>query len=91
VIIVRIVVTYDITKNKVRRKVFRILESYGAWKQYSVFELEISDVQHIQMREKIRSVIEEQDRVRFYELCERCVKKVAEIGEPSPEFASNVV
>ncbi len=88
---VRIVVTYDIAKDKVRRKVFRILESYGAWKQYSVFELEVSDVQHIQMREKIRGVIEEQDRVRFYELCERCVNKVTEIGEPSPEFMSNVV
>ncbi|MCT8338313.1 CRISPR-associated endonuclease Cas2 [Methanoculleus sp. Afa-1] len=87
----RIVVTYDIAKDKVRRKVFRILESYGAWKQYSVFELEISDVQHVQMREKIRSVIGEQDRVRFYELCERCMKKITEIGEPSPEAMSNVV
>lgn len=87
----RVVVTYDIKKDKVRRKIFRILESYGAWKQYSVFELEISDVQYIQMREKIRSVIEEQDRVRIYELCERCAKKVAEIGEQSPEFVSNVV
>ncbi len=87
----RVVVTYDIRENKVRRKVFRILESYGAWKQYSVFELEISDVQHVQMREKIRNVIEKQDRVRFYELCERCTKKVDEIGEPSPEIMSNVV
>ena len=87
----RIVATYDITENKVRRKVFRIFESYGAWKQYSVFELEVSAVQYVQMREKIRNVVGTHDRVRFYELCERCVKKVDEIGQPSPEIMSNVV
>lgn len=34
----RIVVTYDISKDKVRNRVFRILEGYGAWKQYSIFD-----------------------------------------------------
>lgn len=87
----RIVVTYDISKNKIRNKVFRILQSYGAWKQYSVFELELTDVQLVQMRGKIRAVIEEHDKVRFYELCERCVGKILEIGERSPETVPNVV
>lgn len=87
----RVVVTYDISKDKVRKKVFRILESYGAWKQYSVFELELSDVELVQMKVKIQSVIEEHDKVRFYELCQRCVEKVLEIGERSPEKVSNVV
>ena len=72
----RIVVTYDITKNKVRRKVFRILESYGAWKQYSVFELEISDVRHPDA--KIR-VIEEQDRVSSMN-CVNAVSKSPKSG-----------
>lgn len=87
----RVVVTYDISKDKVRKKVFRILESYGAWKQYSVFELELTDVQLVQMKVKIQSVIEEHDRIRFYELCQRCVGKVLEIGERSPEKVPNVV
>ncbi|MDR9817276.1 MAG: CRISPR-associated endonuclease Cas2 [Candidatus Methanoculleus thermohydrogenotrophicum] len=88
---VRVVVTYDISDDRIRRRVFKILESYGAWKQYSVFELEISDIQYVQMQAKIRDVVEGRDRVRFYELCERCAGKVAEIGEPSPKFMSNVV
>lgn len=87
----RIVVTYDISKDKVRNRVFRILEGYGAWKQYSIFELEINDVQRVQMEEKIRSAISSHDRVRIYELCARCVGKIKDIGEKSPESLSNVV
>ena len=87
----RIVVTYDISKNKIRTKVFRILESYGAWKQYSVFELEVTEVQLVQMKVKIKAVIEKHDKVRFYELCERCTGKIGEIGEQSPISIPNVV
>lgn len=87
----RIVVTYDISKDKVRKKVFRILESYGAWKQYSVFELELTDIQLVQLKVKIQNVIEEHDKVRIYELCRSCVGKILEIGERSPERVSNVV
>lgn len=88
---VRLVVTYDISKDKNRNRVFRILEGYGAWKQYSIFELEITDVQRVQMEEKIRGAIESHDRVRIYELCTRCIGKIKELGEQSPEALSNVV
>ncbi|WP_265581077.1 CRISPR-associated endonuclease Cas2 [Methanofollis aquaemaris] len=88
---VRLVVTYDISKDKIRNRVFRILEGYGAWKQYSIFELEITDVQRVQMEEKIRGVIGPHDRVRVYELCTRCVGKITDLGEQSPESLSNVV
>jgi len=87
----RIVVTYDVSKNKIRTKIFRILESYGAWKQYSVFELELTDVQLVQMKIKIKAVIEKHDKVRFYEICERCKGKIVEIGETSPDTIPNVV
>jgi CRISPR-associated protein Cas2 len=87
----RLVVTYDISKDRVRNRVFRILEGYGAWKQYSVFELEITDVQRVQMEDKIRSAISPHDRVRIYELCVRCVGKITDLGEQSPGFLSNVV
>jgi CRISPR-associated protein Cas2 len=88
---VRLVVTYDISEDKVRNRVFRILEGYGAWKQYSIFELEVTDVQRVQMEEKIRGVIGPHDRVRIYELCTRCIGKITDLGERSPESLSNVV
>ncbi|ABK15330.1 MAG: CRISPR-associated endonuclease Cas2 [Methanothrix sp.] len=87
----RLAVTYDISDNRIRTRVFRILESYGAWKQYSVFELEISDVQRLEMEAKIKSVIKPGDKVRIYELCERCVGAIVEIGEKSPTRKSNVI
>ncbi|MGB9902167.1 CRISPR-associated endonuclease Cas2 [Methanothrix sp.] len=87
----RLAVTYDISDNRIRTRVFRILESYGAWKQYSVFELEISDVQRLEMEAKIKAVIEPGDKVRIYELCERCVGAIVEIGEKSPKRKSNVI
>ncbi len=87
----RLVVTYDISDNRIRNRVFKILESYGAWKQYSVFELEIDAVQRLEMEAKIKSAIEAGDKVRIYELCERCIREIVDLGEKSPERKSNVI
>lgn len=87
----RLAITYDISDNRTRTRVFKILESYGAWKQYSVFELEISDIQRLQMENEIRAEIEAGDKVRIYELCERCVGAIIDLGEKAPEKKSNVI
>jgi CRISPR-associated protein Cas2 len=87
----RLAITYDISEDKIRTRVFRILEKYGAWKQYSVFELEVSEVQRVYLENEIRSVIEASDRVRIYQLCERCVKNIVDLGETSPDRMSNVI
>jgi CRISPR-associated protein Cas2 len=87
----RLAITYDISDNRTRTRVFKILESYGAWKQYSVFELEISDIQRLNMENEIKSKIEAGDKVRIYELCERCVGAITDLGEETPAKRSNVV
>ena len=87
----RLVITYDISEDKIRTRVFRILEKYGAWKQYSVFELEVSRVQRVKLEDEIGAVIGKGDKVRVYQLCERCVRDIVDLGEPSPERASNVI
>ena len=87
----RLAVTYDIRDNRTRTRVFKILKSYGAWKQYSVFELEISDIQRLQMEDEIKAEIEAGDKIRVYELCERCVGAIYRFGEKHPEKKSNVV
>lgn len=88
---VRIVVAYDIKKNTIRNKVFRLLESYGAWKQYSVFELEVTAVHRVALFHRIPELIEDSDRVRIYELCAHCQEKITEFGEGSPETMNPVV
>lgn len=87
----RLAITYDISDNRTRTRVFKILESYGAWKQYSVFELEISDIQRLQMEDDIKAEIDAGDKVRIYELCERCVGAITDLGEKTPEKKSNVI
>ena len=87
----RLAVTYDISDNKVRTRVFKILESFGAWKQYSVFELEISNIQRLEMENEIKAEIQAGDKVRIYELCERCVGAIKDLGEKLPEKKSNIV
>lgn len=87
----RTVVTYDISDDKIRSKVYRILEKYGAWKQYSVFELEITDVQRLELENEIKSKIEETDKVRIYTICDRCVKNIVNIGQKVPDKKSNVI
>ena len=51
----RLAVTYDISEDKIRTRVFKILERYGAWRQYSVFELEINDIQRLNMENEIKA------------------------------------
>lgn len=87
----RVIVTYDVIDDKIRGRLFRLLERYGAWKQYSVFEMELTPVQQAQLEHKIRTVIAPQDRVRIYMLCDRCVGKIKDLGVSTPDRASNVI
>lgn len=87
----RLAVTYDISENRIRTSVFKILEKYGAWKQYSVFELEINDIQRLRLENEIKARIEPGDKVRIYQFCDRCVKNISDLGEKTPDKKSNVV
>ena len=87
----RLAVAYDISEDRIRTRVYKTLEKYGAWKQYSVFELEIDEVQRVEMEDEIKAQIDTGDRVRIYQLCDRCVKNIKDLGEKSPERKSNVV
>jgi CRISPR-associated protein Cas2 len=87
----RLAVTYDISEDKIRTRVFKILERYGAWRQYSVFELEINDIQRLNMENEIKAQIEAEDKVRIYQLCERCMRNITDLGAKPPEKKSNVI
>lgn len=87
----RYVVAYDIRNNKRRTKLFKLFESYGAWKQYSVFELELDEVRHVKLIHEIKNIIDSEDNVRIYSLCNRCVSKIEQFGVEDPGVVSNVV
>lgn len=89
----RLAITYDISKDSNRRKVYRTLERYGAWKQYSVFELEISKTDRVELESDLKSHIEpsDGDRIRIYRLCGSCVDATKDLGADSPDEQSNIV
>ena len=87
----RLVITYDISDDRIRRHVFRTLEEFGAWKQYSVFELEIDSIERIELEDMLKSIIESTDKIRIYSLCERCINNTTELGEQTQVKKSNVI
>lgn len=86
-------VTYDISDDGRRRRVYRTLERYGAWRQYSVFELEISKSQRVELEDELDSRIEpaEGDRIRIYRLCSSCHDDITDLGVEPPDEQSNVI
>ena len=75
------VVSYDISENKVRKKVSDTLEDYGYRVQYSVFECRVSQLKYKEMYARlVKLVTSPGDSVRFYTICENCAAKIRTIG-----------
>ena len=66
----RIVVSYDISDDKRRRKVAKIMEGYGFRVQYSVFECDLEPKQLIQSQHRVRPLVKAHlyESIRFYPL-----------------------
>jgi len=75
-----VVVSYDIANDKRRLKVAQKLEDYGTRVQYSVFECILEETKFKEMVEKLLSLTEDEDSLRFYNLCEACLKRIKVFG-----------
>ena len=74
-------VTYDVAKNKRRKKVSDLLLEYGVRIQYSVFECDLSEKDVYTLEHKIMEMIDlSSDSVLFYPLCKKCVPKRIKLG-----------
>ena len=79
------VIAYDIPSDKRRKKIHKLLQGYGKWTQYSVFECFLTGKQMVLLRARLEEyLIEEEDSVRFYPLCANCVSKVKTVGGAPP-------
>ena len=84
-----VVISYDIQDDKKRVKVAKLLENYGTRVQYSVFECLISKEQLKKIMEETKKIIDlNTDSVRFYSICENCVRKIeiTGVGEVSKDI-----
>lgn len=72
-----IVVVYDISNDRRRTKLHNLLRDYGTPVQYSVFECYLDPKRAAAMKKRVVKLIRENvDSVRFYTLCESCLKRV---------------
>ena len=51
------VISYDISEDKRRTKIHKILKSYGQWVQYSVFECQLTETQYAKLRSRLYKLI----------------------------------
>ena len=61
------IVSYDITSNKLRRKIAKELENYGVRVQYSVFECSLDSSRFNEMYKKLVQLMKgvEEGNIRF--------------------------
>ncbi len=74
------VISYDISKDKIRNKVASELENYGKRVQYSVFECELTEEKLKKLYAKLLKLCAEEGSIRIYVICENCRKKIRMIG-----------
>ncbi len=76
-----ITISYDITDDRRRTKLAKLLSNYGTRVQKSVFEFQLDDRQFLRLKRDIETLIDwEEDSVRYYFLCQRCQGNIAVSG-----------
>ncbi len=74
-------VAYDITNDKRRNRVAKILKDFGTRIQYSVFECDTDRRALLRLQSRLEKVINlKEDTVTFYHLCAACEKQIDRIG-----------
>lgn len=75
-------ISYDITSNKLRRKIAKELENYGIRVQYSVFECSLDKTRYREIYSKLIRLMDgvEEGSIRIYEICQNCEKRTRVIG-----------
>lgn len=86
-----VVVSYDISSDRRRLKVMKIMEGFGERVQYSVFECRLTEGQVRELRRRLlRWVNPREDSVRFYFLSRADVARIRVLGlgavTPEKEF-----
>lgn len=74
-------ISYDVTKTRIRKKVSDLLEEFGVRVQKSVFECDISKSQLDILLQKTEGLIDtSSDSVIFYHICKNCIAKRDVVG-----------
>ena len=83
-------VVYDISSDRCRTRLAKLLEDHGDRVQHSAFEVMLPAGGIDDLQQRIRSVVkpEQDDSVRFYPICASCAPKARHMGKAQPFFSS---
>ncbi|MDQ7012135.1 MAG: CRISPR-associated endonuclease Cas2 [Mariprofundaceae bacterium] len=86
-------VCFDITDDRIRNRVGKVLLRHGQRVQESVFEIALKNPRGMEkLREKLAGLLEEENELRFYRLCLDCRKASKRIdGMPLAAFPAVVI
>lgn len=79
----RVVISYDISDDRRRNKIARLLEGYGYRVQYSVFECELDGRQLLKLQRELRLLVRGAlgESARFYPLPADAAGRVIVVGK----------
>lgn len=79
-------ITYDISVDKRRTKLAKLLEGFGQRVQESVFECDLTEREYKALDRRMKRVLklDDGDNVRIYRLCGNCAGGVAVLGGGPP-------
>lgn len=75
-------VCFDITDDRIRYRVVKVLKGYGMRVQKSVFECDnLTEERFLRMKNGIEELIDHgEDSVRYYLLCRGCIRRIEYSG-----------
>lgn len=84
---------FDISDDKIRNRIGKLMEAYGDRVQKSVFEIIVKRPEELEiLRDKIRPLLEAGDDVRLYRLCAECRDKSQNVyGDTIAQFPAALV
>ena len=83
-----VAVSYDISEDRTRTRLSKLLEGYGDRVQESVFEFYVSDRRLEELRDRLREIpLGQVDSIRVYLLCKTCaaVREIIGRGKMASE------
>lgn len=82
-----LLICYDIVCNRRRRQIEKLLSAHGKRVQKSVFEAHLTEKKRLSLDAKLRRRMDEsEDNIRYYRLCEKCVRSVETRGVGPPRL-----
>ncbi len=87
------VLSYDVTNDKRRRRLVKILEAAGRRVQYSVFEtmLPAGDLKKLVRAAATELNFKEGDSLRIYRLCAQCAEKINVWGGEKIDWENDLI